>query len=101
MCTGNELSWIYDDASDPIIKAEKDGRAMATTTLSRSLAERQRKGDARQEHVRETTPLTVNHALESVLRERKFAGPRNTPTRNAAATNESGISKSTSIIPCL
>lgn len=73
MRTGNELSWIYDDASGSIIKAEKDERAATATVISPFGRAPEEGRDARQEHVREAAPLTVNHALESVPRERKFA----------------------------
>lgn len=43
------------------------------TTTSRSLAERQERKNMRQAHVCEAASLAVNHVLESVSRERKFA----------------------------
>lgn len=54
------------------------------TTTSRSLAERQE----RRAHVREAASLAMNHVLESVSRERKFAKPRNVLSR---CNNESEI----------
>lgn len=70
--TGNELWWIYEDASGPIIKAEKDDiwrRRLAVWPSAK-------RGETCARHTC-VKSLAMNHVLESVSRERKFAKPRN------------------------